>query len=489
MDASAMMTTLLTSTMMSQSALRANPFVAMLFTLLSVVATTHIGAILAWLSRAFRLASATNASTMTMVGRIAYKNNSSLAYTVSQEMIALVQHIMIHIDAHNSAAPIGQHIMFNVKDLYTVIGTIQFPILRKPIVLADEISVMTHYIESETTNGGDTIHACTLQVDFQTKRGKTAVNVNLINAFITKCHKEWEVNRRRMTIPHSVFEFSSMRDGNDATYVRVPFDTTKNFDNLFFDDKEAVLRRLDHFEKNEAEFRRMGIPHTLGFMLHGEAGTAKTSFIKALAKHTNRHIVIVPTHAVRDVKTLKALFHSENIGAYAVPNNKRLYVFEDIDCGSWRDIVLSRDLARDLARDPPEHVIEDRTFLSVDDTKKGVTLLPPLVTIKLADLLEVLDGVIELPGRMVVMSSNYPKCIDSALLRPGRIDMVLEFRKLSRQNVLNMHRLWFRTEVPHVVAARLMDRKYTLAELGGLFALYRENLPELYRVITSNGGN
>ncbi|CAN0433199.1 unnamed protein product [Ascophyllum nodosum] len=40
----------------------------------------------------------------------------------------------------------------------------------------------------------------------------------------------------------------------------------------------------------------------------------------------------------------------------------------------------------------------------------------------LAGLLNVLDGVVDTPGRIVVMTTNHPEKLDAALIRPGRID-------------------------------------------------------------------
>lgn len=37
-------------------------------------------------------------------------------------------------------------------------------------------------------------------------------------------------------------------------------------------------------------------------------------------------------------------------------------------------------------------------------------------------LLNVLDGVVDTPGRIVIMTTNHPEALDAALIRPGRID-------------------------------------------------------------------
>merc|ERR1719382_363026 len=42
--------------------------------------------------------------------------------------------------------------------------------------------------------------------------------------------------------------------------------------------------------------------------------------------------------------------------------------------------------------------------------------------LNLAGLLNVLDGVVDSPGRIVVMTTNHPDKLDPALIRPGRIN-------------------------------------------------------------------
>lgn len=40
-------------------------------------------------------------------------------------------------------------------------------------------------------------------------------------------------------------------------------------------------------------------------------------------------------------------------------------------------------------------------------------------------LLNVLDGVVDTPNRILVMTTNHPEKLDPALIRPGRIDKIL----------------------------------------------------------------
>jgi chaperone BCS1 len=52
--------------------------------------------------------------------------------------------------------------------------------------------------------------------------------------------------------------------------------------------------------------------------------------------------------------------------------------------------------------------------------------------------LNILDGIIELHGVMIIMTTNHPEKIDEALIRPGRFDFKYEFKKASKKTVKEM---------------------------------------------------
>ena len=52
----------------------------------------------------------------------------------------------------------------------------------------------------------------------------------------------------------------------------------------------------------------MGIPYTLGIGIHGPPGTGKTSFFKALANYTGRHIVNLSFKLIKQKKQLQDFY-------------------------------------------------------------------------------------------------------------------------------------------------------------------------------------
>jgi len=50
--------------------------------------------------------------------------------------------------------------------------------------------------------------------------------------------------------------------------------------------------------------------------------------------------------------------------------------------------------------------------------------------------LNILDGILETPGRIIIMTTNFPKLLDKALIRPGRIDLICEFTKCTNEMII-----------------------------------------------------
>ncbi|KAL3919481.1 MAG: hypothetical protein SGILL_003731 [Bacillariaceae sp.] len=99
------------------------------------------------------------------------------------------------------------------------------------------------------------------------------------------------------------------------------------------------------------------------------------------------------------------------------------------------------------------------------DTKKGSLsswLKPNPDQLSLSGLLNVLDGVIDSPGRIVVMTTNHPEQLDPALIRPGRVDKKLLLGFMRTEDIISMLEIYFQTELSEKQKSRVIsavDRK------------------------------
>lgn len=60
-------------------------------------------------------------------------------------------------------------------------------------------------------------------------------------------------------------------------------------------------------------------------------------------------------------------------------------------------------------------------------------------------LLNVLDGVTRSKGLITIITTNYVKKLDAALTRPGRVDMIVEFSTISKEQIIGLLALYNRT--------------------------------------------
>ncbi len=101
--------------------------------------------------------------------------------------------------------------------------------------------------------------------------------------------------------------------------------------------------------------------------------------------------------------------------------------------------------------------------------------------LNLSGLLNVLDGVVDTPGRMLVMTTNHPEMLDPALIRPGRIDKKLYLGYLGCNEMVQMIEHYFQTILDDSQATRIKVAveeppalKFTPAEVEQLACEYEE---------------
>ena len=275
-------------------------------------------------------------------------------------------------------------------------------------------------------------------------------------------NKRYYFNMHQLTVPMNMEKQKDLsRLPPYFAFVMKQFQTNRKFSNLFGEDIDIIRNRVNFFCKNRKWYDEKGIPYTLGLLLSGAPGTGKTSTIKCLANETNRHICNINLNNDMTKTQLENLFFNENLNVinpilgqtetYCIPLDQRIYVLEDVDCQN--DIVMERTLKMNVNQPEP--------IMSSDDlNKEPQKKYEDSNKVDLSFLLNLLDGVLENPGRIVIMTSNHPDTLDSALIRPGRIDVIAKFRNCSNTTIKDMIEFFYDTKL----SEEDIERIYVLQE-------------------------
>ena len=91
--------------------------------------------------------------------------------------------------------------------------------------------------------------------------------------------------------------------------------------------------------------------------------------------------------------------------------------------------------------------------------------------LNLAGLLNVLDGVVDTPGRLLILTSNHPEQLDPALIRPGRVDRLIHLGYLQAEAASQMIAHYFGAEgLSETQATRLevlLRKRQETEKVGG----------------------
>eukprot|EP01134_Creolimax_fragrantissima_P005598 CFRG5598T1 len=263
-------------------------------------------------------------------------------------------------------------------------------------------------------------------------------------------------NSRYMYVIRKTSGGTNDEEGDDnVIYKRYALSEEKTFDSLFFTQKAALMRLLGHFEKREGKFAIPSYPKRLSLLLHGPPGTGKTSLIKALAQHTGRHVINLSLGRIKTNQELMDVMFDQcfQVGSGLPMKHKFkqvVFVMEDIDCAS--KIVYARDTEADKA-DKKNDTDSDSLLpsLLVEGPKKANGLLETSVedALNLAGLLNVIDGVVDCPNRILILTTNHPEKLDPALIRPGRVNMTVHLGYMQTPQVIEI--------VQHYFACTLTD--------------------------------
>eukprot|EP01025_Chloroclados_australasicus_P037819 TRINITY_DN3867_c0_g7_i1.p1 TRINITY_DN3867_c0_g7~~TRINITY_DN3867_c0_g7_i1.p1 ORF type:complete len:439 (+),score=13.32 TRINITY_DN3867_c0_g7_i1:364-1680(+) len=234
--------------------------------------------------------------------------------------------------------------------------------------------IYINYIESvQRTFRGD----CAQQKLKLTYFGRSQ---ELIKQLIKEAHDLYKSSRIGMTIVNIVNQQGDWYE-MDAKPIRqlntivLPKNTTNN-----------ILHDCQNFLNNRKWYQKLGIPYRRGYLLYGKPGAGKSSLVTAIAGSLHLEIYVI------------------SLSSPKMNDQTLLQLISQIRSGS---ILLLEDI--------------DAAFVDRQQADDKVNQL------SFSGLLNAIDGVTAQEGNLMFMTTNHIELLDPALIRPGRVDVRVEF--------------------------------------------------------------
>jgi hypothetical protein len=289
-------------------------------------------------------------------------------------------------------------------------------------------------------------------------------NNNIFDEFIKKC--ESTRNDKLATINKEFYKLYEYNNCNDSKnqWVKKNINICKTFNNTFLPEnlKEKISRILNDFidPKSIDKRNKYGVPHKLGLLLYGIRGCGKSALVYAVANYTKRNIYKINLNNVVDLEKAFGMIPAGNI-----------VFIEEIDTVSFTNkrkgshntlMEYKMKYLKKNNNKPDENNTQGKLEIvknsnENDDDSDDDNNMTGYSKEKLGTLLCILDGYHCLEDTIIFMTTNHKDDLDDSLIRPGRIDHHVEFKKITRHQIKNIITYYYSVKIWEYILNNNLD--------------------------------
>lgn len=318
---------------------------------------------------------------------------------------------------------------------------------------SDNSLVMSHYSNKQLTTDSKVIRV------YSWKKSASELR-EYCNDVLRKYLEEMKnvaLNKQKIIIRKNVIENDNIEqtyddsrrrnkknepDPENDKWLVEDFRTNKTWDSLYIENKNDIRTNLNGAINDCQEFvHKHGLPNHLTILAHGKAGCGKNSFCKVLMaeEFSDKHLIVIQPGSIKTYEDWEKIAFSKTIAGIEIPQNKRVYQFDEIDKTIPEIQKIDEEMLREKVRNQlPKEKLADESFNFEAHFQGQLELEVNKRKLNLSKWLNYLDGPYEEEERIIFMTANDIDKLDDLFIRDGRITMTFEFNKATANIVENM---------------------------------------------------